>query len=145
MRELILDLARAGTTVFFSSHILSDVEALCDRVGVLVEGRLVASGPVHELAAPRVKSAELRVTGVAEGDLSGFEDAIRNGRVDGETLTFGVPDLDAANRAASAVLEKGGRVLALTPVTETLEEVFARLQASATEVTESTEDERHNK
>ncbi len=128
VRELILDLVRGGTTAFFSSHILSDVEALCDRVGVLVEGNLVASGPVHELAAPRVKSAELRVAGVAEGDLSGLKDVMKDARLDGETLTFGVPDLDAANRAASAVLEKGGRVLALTPVTETLEEVFARLQ-----------------
>jgi ABC-2 type transport system ATP-binding protein len=134
VRELILDLGREGVTVFFSSHILSDVEALCDRVGVVVEGRLVASGPVHDLAAPRVRSVELRVTGVGKDDLAAsgdaVKDAVKTARLDGETLTFEVPDLDAANRAASAVLEKGGRVLALTPVTETLEEVFARLQTS---------------
>ena len=128
VRELILDLRRDGVTVFFSSHILSDVEALCDRVGVVVEGRLVASGPVHDLAAPRVRSVELRAAGVSEDDLAASKDAIQNARLDGETLTFEVPDLDAANRVASAVLEKGGRILALTQVTETLEEVFARLQ-----------------
>jgi ABC-2 type transport system ATP-binding protein len=133
VRELILDLGREGVTVFFSSHILSDVEALCDRVGVMVEGRLVASGPVHELAAPRVRSVELRATGVGENDLSASMDAMQTARLDGETLTFEVPDVDAANRAAAAVLEKGGRILALTPVTETLEEVFARLQASQPE------------
>jgi len=131
VRRLILDLAREGVTVFFSSHILSDVEALCDRVAVLSEGRLVAEGRVGELAAARVKSVEVRCTGLAREDLAALGDGVA---VDEEALrreegvlTFDVPDAQAANRAAALVIERKGAVLALTPVKESLEEVFGRL------------------
>lgn len=49
MRALLRRLADEGTTVFVSSHLLGEVEAMCDRVGVLVEGRLVAEGPPARL------------------------------------------------------------------------------------------------
>jgi ABC-2 type transport system ATP-binding protein len=49
MRELILSLKQQGKTVFFNSHILSDVESICDRVGILVQGELVAMGTLDEL------------------------------------------------------------------------------------------------
>ncbi len=49
MRDLIRAEAAAGTTVFFSSHILSEVEAVCDRIGILVEGELVATGTLDDL------------------------------------------------------------------------------------------------
>jgi len=48
--EVILDLRKEGKTVFFSSHILSDVERLCDRIGILHKGELLFSGTVHEVA-----------------------------------------------------------------------------------------------
>ena len=48
-RELILDLKRQGKTIFFNSHILSDVAEICDRVGILVEGRLAAEAAVDDL------------------------------------------------------------------------------------------------
>jgi ABC-2 type transport system ATP-binding protein len=46
--DFILDMRTAGKTVFFSSHILSDVERLCDRVGVLNKGKLLFCGPIDE-------------------------------------------------------------------------------------------------
>lgn len=49
LRDIILDLKREGKTIFFNSHILSDVEALCDRVGILHSGKLVACGSVRDL------------------------------------------------------------------------------------------------
>ncbi|WP_287128593.1 ABC transporter ATP-binding protein [Candidatus Cyanaurora vandensis] len=49
MRELVLSLKRQGKTVFFNSHILSDVEQICDRVGILAQGELVALGSLDEL------------------------------------------------------------------------------------------------
>ncbi|MBI6546490.1 MAG: ABC transporter ATP-binding protein [Cyanobacteria bacterium NC_groundwater_1444_Ag_S-0.65um_54_12] len=51
LREIILGLKRAGKTIFFNSHILSDVEDVCDRVGILLNGQLVALGSVPELLA----------------------------------------------------------------------------------------------
>ena len=57
MRQLLRGLADAGTTVFVSSHLLAEVEAMCDRVGVMAQGRIVAEGPPGTLrgAADRVR------------------------------------------------------------------------------------------
>jgi ABC-2 type transport system ATP-binding protein len=49
VRDLILGLRERGKTVFFSSHIISDVEVLCDRVGIVVKGKLLASGRIEDL------------------------------------------------------------------------------------------------
>ncbi|MHC5058006.1 MAG: ABC transporter ATP-binding protein [Planctomycetota bacterium] len=134
VRVLIQEVARGGATVFFSSHILSDVEALCDRVGVVARGKLVAAGRVEELARARVKTVELRCTGVPASDLAPLGDAVLGSRVDGDVLTFEVADAAAADRAARLVMERGGSLRALAPVTETLEEVFARLQKGREDV-----------
>jgi ABC-2 type transport system ATP-binding protein len=53
LRDLILELKRAGKTIFFNTHILSDVELICDRIGILAGGRLVAYGSVAELTRER--------------------------------------------------------------------------------------------
>jgi ABC-2 type transport system ATP-binding protein len=59
VRDLILGLRERGKTVFFSTHIIPDVEAMCDRVGIVVKGRVVAEGRVDELAAQgRCRSLE---------------------------------------------------------------------------------------
>src|SRR4026209_2766278 len=64
VRELILRLRDRGCTVFFSSHVPSDAEALCSRVGILAKGRLVASGPLDSLTAFEVRGWELVVSGL---------------------------------------------------------------------------------
>ncbi|WP_369226173.1 ATP-binding cassette domain-containing protein [Streptomyces sp. R39] len=55
MRSLLRELAAAGTTVFLSSHLLSEIEQVCDRVAVLHGGRLIEEGPVHDVARPTVR------------------------------------------------------------------------------------------
>src|SRR5213592_4701656 len=59
VRALILRLRDRGCTVFFSSHVLSDAEALCSRVAILAKGRLVTAGRLHEMLAFEVKGWEL--------------------------------------------------------------------------------------
>src|SRR6185436_190442 len=66
VRELILRLRDQGRAVFFSSHVLSDAEALCSRVAVLVKGRLVAAGRLTDLVADRARAWELVVSSVSE-------------------------------------------------------------------------------
>src|SRR3970040_2313903 len=66
VRELILRLRDRGCAVFFSSHVLSDAEALCSRVAVLVKGRLMAAGRLSELLADRARAWELVVSSVGE-------------------------------------------------------------------------------
>src|SRR5204863_3085221 len=70
IRELILRLRDRGTTVFFSSHVLSDAEALCSRVAILAKWRLVAQGPLSEILAFKVRGWELVVSGVGDAALA---------------------------------------------------------------------------
>ena len=65
IRELILRLRARGCTVFFSSHVLSDAEALCSRVAILAGGRLAAAGRLSEIQALEVRGWELVVSGLA--------------------------------------------------------------------------------
>jgi ABC-type sulfate/molybdate transport systems ATPase subunit len=67
VREIILRLRTTGRTVLFSSHILSDAEMLCSRVGILAHGRLVAAGVLDELTAQGRAGWEVVVTGLTAG------------------------------------------------------------------------------
>jgi ABC-2 type transport system ATP-binding protein len=124
MRDIVLELKRRGKTVFFSTHILPDVEALCDRVGVILGGRLRDVGRIGDLLSPRVRSVEL--TAIASG---GAREPLARARLvasDGDRLTVAFDDEAAADAAVRALLAAGGRVVALTPHRETLEDFFVR-------------------
>ena len=72
VRNLILSLRDRGCTVFFSSHVLSDAEALCNRVAVLAHGKLVASGRISDLQAFDIRGWELIVSGLTRNRSSGI-------------------------------------------------------------------------
>ena len=80
VRDIILDLRKAGKTVFFSTHILSDAETLCDRVAVLREGRLLKVGALGDLLRIDVEHMEIFVSGVAAGRPRARRDAAGAGR-----------------------------------------------------------------
>jgi ABC-2 type transport system ATP-binding protein len=124
MRDVILELKRRGKTVFFSTHILPDVEALCDRVGVILGGRLRDVGRIGDLLSPRVRTTEVTAT-VPEAARA----AAAPGRLlarEGDRLTLAFEDEGAADAAVRAIVAAGGRVHALTPHRETLEDFFVR-------------------
>jgi ABC-2 type transport system ATP-binding protein len=124
MRDVILELKRRGKTVFFSTHILPDVELLCDRVGIILGGRLRDVGRLGDLLSPRIRSVEL--TAVAP---EGAAEALARGRLvkrEGPVATVAFDDEPTADAAVRALLAAGGRVVALTPHRETLEDFFMR-------------------
>ncbi|HSN15081.1 MAG TPA: ABC transporter ATP-binding protein, partial [Anaeromyxobacteraceae bacterium] len=124
IRDLILELKRRGKTVFFSTHILTDVETLCDRVGVILAGRLRDVGRLGDLLSPRTRSVELTAV-VPEGAREG----VAHGRLlrqEGDRLTLAFEDEGGADAALRALLGAGGRLIACTQHRETLEDFFLR-------------------
>ncbi len=129
VRDLILELKRRGKTVFFSTHILTDVESLCDRAGILVGGRLRDVGRLSELLSPRVRTVEL-VAVVPEAARGALAVGVLERR-DGETFAVSFADEGAADAAVRAIAAAGGRIVSLTPHRETLEDVFVRRMGEA--------------
>jgi ABC-2 type transport system ATP-binding protein len=129
VRDLILELRDRGKTVFFSTHILSDVETITDCVAIIARGQLQAHGPAAELVRKAVLAVEVAVRLPAEidaGPLTG--DAAKVRRI-GDELSLTLPadaDVDAWLSRAHAA---GAKVISVAPRHETLEELFLRAVA----------------
>ena len=123
VRDLILDLRRAGKTVLFSTHILSDAETLCDRVAVLRAGRLVRVGALGEMLRPDVSHLEILLVEPGSG-LPEVPGETRREAV-GDRLRLEVEE-GALGRAVTAIESAGGHVLGVQPVRASLEDYFVR-------------------
>jgi ABC-2 type transport system ATP-binding protein len=134
IRELMLSLRDRGCTVFFSSHVLSDAEALCSRVAILAGGRLAAEGQLTELLALRARGWELVVTGLTAPVL---ERATACGHVSGSRMigpgryALQVPASAAPGQVVAELAAHGAQIVSLTPVRDTLEDLFVRHVAAA--------------
>jgi ABC-2 type transport system ATP-binding protein len=126
VRDLILELRDAGKTVFFSSHILADVEQISDRVAIVARGRIQALGTPHELLRHNVLAIDL-VLRVPEGvDAAPLVSGAGDVRKQGDELALSVAgdaDIDALLARGR---ELGARVISVTPRHETLEDLFMR-------------------
>ena len=132
VRALILGLRDRGCTVFLSSHILTDAEALCSRVGILVGGRLVSTGRLNEMLAFKVAGWELVASGIepAAFDQLGVEVRGVTRIADGRCAVDLAPECEP-ERVIALVRELGGRLISINPLRATLEDVFlAQVQAS---------------
>lgn len=126
VRDIILGLKEAGKTVFFSSHILSDAEMICDRVGILFRGELKSLGRLGELLNKQVTEWELVLTGVDEAFIGEWRGKVKRAtRADNDYWLIVESEAQTQEmiRAANA---RGGSVVALTPRRESLEDYFIR-------------------
>lgn len=124
IRELILLMRDEKKTIFFSSHVLGDVEQVCDRVGILVKGRLTIQGRISDLLAQRVERVEVIIEGLDATSIRPFQPV----RVSEAGYHFFAEDIDAGNRLVQSLLRRGGRLVEFTPLRETLEDYFMREQ-----------------
>jgi ABC-2 type transport system ATP-binding protein len=126
VRNLILELKASGKTVFFSSHIISDVEALCDRVIILLKGRKVAEGRVEELVGGEgIQYVELIFSPVPdEGSLSRLGVPTEGATVRGNAFVLRAKDYEEANRWIERFREAGSLVRSCIPVKKHLEEIY---------------------
>ena len=123
IRELLLAAKRAGKTVCLSSHLLSEIEMVCDRVAIIHRGEVVRQGPVAQLLE-RPGQYEIAARGIRACD---FIDV--RGGPDGTQIIL-VTDTDQ-RRTIEQIWAKGGEVVSVTPVRRSLEEVFLELTSSA--------------
>jgi ABC-2 type transport system ATP-binding protein len=130
VRDLMEELKQQGKTVFFSTHILSDAEALCDRVAVIHQGELRGVGHVAELTSSVAGKVELIWNGSAvPGGLNALGAECH---VIGETVRAVLPE--AQQEAAMEILRRERlRLVSLTPVRPSLEEYYLQKVNSAAE------------
>ncbi len=127
VKEIILEEREAGRTVFLCSHVLADVQELCDRVVIVHNGQIARSGTIHELLDGAPRSFELIAAGIPDDLKDEIRAAASLFREAGETVTARLPGGDSAPDFAARVHAAGGRVLALVPERETLESWFVRV------------------
>jgi ABC-2 type transport system ATP-binding protein len=122
VRDIILDLRARGRTVFFSTHILSDTEMICDRVGLLVKGSLKAVGTIDELVSQEVPYWEVAVRGAVEGSLPCGRVVSRRQ----DHILVRVDSQGDLRRLLSMLSGHGATLLSVTPARQSLEDLFIR-------------------
>ncbi len=125
VREIIRTLKARGTAVFLNSHLLSEVEQICDRLAVVDHGRVIATGTMAQILG-QDGAVRVRVTGLPAAGRSGLG-AFGNLEDEGEWLTFRGLSPDRVPELVSESVRLGGRVYAVAPRHETLEDRFLQL------------------
>ena len=127
VKEIILEEREAGRTVFLCSHVLADVQELCDRVVIVHRGQIAREGTINELLESGPRSFELVASRVPDELKARIREAARLFRDAGDTVTAHLAGADLGPELASAVHDAGGRVLSLVPERENLEAWFVRV------------------
>ncbi|MGI8493780.1 MAG: ATP-binding cassette domain-containing protein [Pyrinomonadaceae bacterium] len=128
IRELIADLRDQGTTVFMSTHILSDIEALCDRVAILRNGKLAAEGILDELLADsgEKQGFEINLKGIAAESLRDAVSKIAGAEISAKPNGANIQVAD--EKDIEAILTEsqkfGGKLVSVQPIKQSLEELF---------------------
>jgi ABC-2 type transport system ATP-binding protein len=124
VRTLIRGLRDRGVAVFLNSHLLTEVEHVCDRVAIVDHGRVIASGRLDEMLGG--SGVRLRVSGLEDAALEGLA---RFGQVSASDgwLNVAVPNEETVPSLVADVVQHGGRVYAVEPSHMTLEDRFLQL------------------
>ena len=130
IRELIADLREKGTTVFMSTHILSDIESLCDNVAILRRGKLAATGKLDDLLkqSGETQQFEIVVKGVTAEDLKNEIDKISGAILTAKPSGAIVQVLDESDVEKILQINKraGGKLISVQSVRQSLEELFVK-------------------
>ena len=121
LRTLILSLREQGKTIFFSSHILQDMELMVDRVGIILDGAIRRQGKLSELIARSIQYYEVVCDHIAERELANIQAnfACRDGYF---ILTLASDG--NVNQVVESIIHNNGRIVAVNPVKMTLEDIF---------------------
>jgi ABC-2 type transport system ATP-binding protein len=124
IRDLILRLRAEGKTVFMNTHILSDVETVCDRVAIIVRGRIRHEGPIDGFLDSENRQTDVVVSRLSATAAVALEEQLSARlRPLGDRLELRVPE-KSVNEALRMLLESGCEVLSVTPHRASLESIF---------------------
>ena len=130
IRELIAELRENGTTVFMSTHILSDIEALCDNVAILRNGKLAATGNLNDLltSSGATQIYEITVKGVTAENLQNEIANIPGANISAKPNGANIQVLDEKDidKLLPIIRNGGGRLISVQPVRQSLEELFVK-------------------
>jgi ABC-2 type transport system ATP-binding protein len=137
IRQLLVELARMGKTIFFSTHILADVAEICTRVGIIEAGKLVASGPLEELQQMLMPHRKVQITVLAQPEealttlkavpgLLSVTELHSNGELRSRFKIEFNGDDQALSGILASLVSKGIPVLHFSEDSRDLEEVFMR-------------------
>ncbi len=130
IRELIAGLRDKGTTVFMSTHILSDIEALCDEVAILRNGKLAASGNLNDLltASEETRALEINIQGVESVAIREQIEFIAGATINAKPNGASIQVLDESDIEAVLQITRtaGGRLASIQPLKQSLEELFVK-------------------
>jgi ABC-2 type transport system ATP-binding protein len=125
VKDIMIHLKERGKTIFFSTHILPDVEVICDRVAILVKGELRSMGAVGELLeGVEAASVEMTFEGLSEGDLLAVKSLSKTSFMQGRKATAFFDDSSKAKEAKELIYKKGGDIISLIPHKRSLEDIF---------------------
>ncbi len=125
VRDLIASLRREGKTVFMCSHILSDIEVLCDRVAILKRGKLAHAGYLDELRQKAGESNQVEVL-AANAQTAGLQAQLPNAQVYSTPsgVRIVVADESDVDEVLAALRKTGGKLISVQPLRLSLEELF---------------------
>jgi ABC-2 type transport system ATP-binding protein len=124
VRRAIMSLKEKGATVFFSSHILPDVEAMCDRVAIMNRGRLQQVGALHEILKVEIEAHEIVLAGLSAADYQGLRSACEEITPMGERVQLRVKSQRQVETVISHALGRGASLVSVNPVRPSLEDYF---------------------
>lgn len=124
VRDIILDLKARGKTVFFSSHILQDVEMICDRVAIVIQGQLRSLGPLSSLLQGPSDKVEVTVKGLSEAAVTALSAFATAHHLLAEGASFVVNHASDVDAFIDRAHQAGGRIQSVTPQHLSLEDLF---------------------
>jgi ABC-2 type transport system ATP-binding protein len=126
MRDILLQLKEKGVTIFINSHLLSEIEMICDRVAILHRGRLVRTGTKQELTS-KEEVIEITVEGVNNLLIAKLQEVSTQIKVEGNLITINPKDNNTIGVIPEIIINQGAKLLSLNSHMESLEEIFLRL------------------
>ncbi len=124
VRDLIASLRMQGKTVFMCSHILSDIEVLCDSVAILKDGRLAHAGSLDDLRARETALIEVIVTGADAATMIQQLGSTAKVTTTASGLRIEVADEKEVDQVIAALRKANGKLVSVQPVRQSLEELF---------------------